>query len=257
MFSLEQILVPQIFTWLLIFTRMGAGIMMMPGLAEGYVSIRSRLLLALALGVLLTPVMAPFMPPMPGSPLALAVLLAGEIMIGAMIGTVARFLIAAMHIAGTIIALQSSLSSATQFDPTQATSGTILGNFLSVTAVVVLFAADFHLIMLRGLADSYTLFMPGDFPPLEDYIHYLTLLLSHVFEISFQISAPVVVIGLMLYFGAGILTRLMPSMQVFFILMPAQIVISLLVLAVVFAAIILNFTAEFMQIFSGFLEEIG
>lgn len=257
MFSLEQFIVPQIFTWLLIFTRVGSGMMMLPGFAESYVTIRARLLLALAIALLLTPVLQGFMPPVPGSPLILSILMLGESMIGLMIGLVARFLISTMHISGTIIATQSSLSMATQFDPTQSTQGTLIGNFMSMTAVVVLFAVDLHLVMLRGLSDSYTLFMPGDFPPLEDFISYLTLLLSKVFEIAFQISAPVVVIGLMLYYGAGVLSRLMPSMQVFFIIMPVQIVLSLFVLMVVFTSLMVNFTEFFAQTFGGFLEDLG
>jgi flagellar biosynthetic protein FliR len=257
MFSLEQFIVPQIFTWLLIFTRVGSGIMMFPGFAESYVTMRARLLLALAIAVLLTPVLQDFMPPVPGSPLTLTILMLGESMIGLMIGLVARFLISVMHIAGTVIATQSSLAMATQFDPTQATQGTLIGNFLSVTAVVVLFAVDLHLVMLRGLTDSYTLFMPGDFPPLEDFLSYITMLLSKAFEIAFQISAPVVVIGLMLYYGAGVLSRLMPSMQVFFIIMPVQIVLSLFILMVVFTSLMINFTELFAQVFSGFLEDMG
>jgi flagellar biosynthetic protein FliR len=257
MFSLEQFFVPQLFAALLIFTRVGSGIMMMPGLAEGTVSLRARLLLALSLAVLLTPVLSGFMPPVPGAPFALAVLLTGEIFIGAMIGTVARFLISTLHVAGTIISTQSSLSMATQFDPTQAMQGTLLGNFMSTTAVVVMFAVDLHLVMLRGLTDSYTLFMPGDFPPVEDFTAYLTMVLSHAFEVAFRLSAPVVVLGLLLYYASGILNRLMPSIQVFFIILPVQVMLSLVILLSVFGALIMNYTQFFADVFGGFLEDIG
>lgn len=257
MFSLEQFLVPQIFAALLIFTRIGSGIMLMPGLGEGSVSIRARLLLALSIAVLMTPILMEFMPKVPESPLLLGVLLTGEIFIGAMIGTVARFIISSLHIAGTIISTQSSLAMATQFDPTQATQGSLIGNFMSITAVVVMFAVDLHLVMLRGLSDSYTLFMPGDFPPVEDFTAYLTMLLSNVFEIAFQLSAPIVVIGLLLYYAGGVLSRLMPSVQVFFIIMPLQIFISLVVLMVAFGAIIMNYTEFFADTFGSFLEQIG
>jgi flagellar biosynthetic protein FliR len=257
MFSLEQFLVPQIFAVLLIFTRIGAGVMMMPGLGEGSVSTRARLLISLAIAVLMTPILMDFMPKVPASPLSLGILLTGEIFIGAMIGTVARFLMSTLHIAGTIISTQSSLAMATQFDPTQATQGSLIGNFMSVTAVVVMFAVDLHLVMLRGLSDSYTLFMPGDFPPIEDFAGYLTMLLSEVFEIAFQLSAPIVVIGLLLYYAGGVLSRLMPSVQVFFIIMPLQIFISLTILMVVFGAIIMNYTHFFADMFGGFLEQLG
>lgn len=257
MFSLETILVPQIFTALMIFTRVGSGIMILPGLAESYVTLRFRLLLALIIAVLMTPILSDFMPPVPASPLTLAILIFGESFIGLMIGTVARFLIGTLHVAGTIMSIQSSLTMAVQYDPTQAGQGTLLGNFLSITAVVVLFAVDLHLVMLRGLIDSYTLFTPGNVPPLDDFALYLAAILSKVFMIAFQLSAPVVVIGLMLYYAAGVLSRLMPSMQVFFIIMPAQVMLSLFIMMAVFGAIITNFTHFFADTFGSFLENFG
>ncbi|MBY0356193.1 MAG: flagellar biosynthetic protein FliR [Rickettsiales bacterium] len=257
MFSLEQFLVPQIFTVLLIFARIGTGIMFMPGFAEIYVNIRFRLILALCIAVLMAPLLHDFMPPVPASPLTLVILLFGESFIGLMIGLVARFIISAMHIVGTIVSTQSSLSMSTQFDPTQASQGTTIGNFMSVTAVVVLFSVDLHLVMLRGLSDSYTLFIPGDFPPVEDFSNYLALLLSKVFDISFQLSAPIIVISLLLYFAAGILSRLMPSLQVFYLILPVQVGLSLFVLMVVFSALMMNYTQYFADTFGGFLEEFG
>src|SRR5690606_23569742 len=105
------------------------------GIGEAYISARARLFLALTTGLVLTPVVQPLIPPIPGSPLGLTVLLMAEITIGVFMGLLSRMLIAAMHTAGMIIAMQSGLAAAMMFDPTAGTQGSPFGNLLSLTAV--------------------------------------------------------------------------------------------------------------------------
>jgi flagellar biosynthetic protein FliR len=251
--QIEELLVSEIFAVLFVFARIGAGFMVMPGFGESYVSARARLLLALAFSLVVAPLVSPSLPEIPGTPLMLGVLLLGEIIVGLAIGLVARFLIATLALTGSIISYQASLALATQFDISQQGQGTILGNFFSITAVVLLFTLDLHYVMIRGLADSYTLFLPGMFPPVEDFANYFAHLVSAIFEVAVKLSAPNIVVGLLLYFGAGILARLMPNMQVFFVILPAQIVLSFFIILAVFTSIMLNFTEFFSQTYGSFL----
>ncbi|MFO1242749.1 MAG: flagellar biosynthetic protein FliR [Rickettsiales bacterium] len=254
---LEHFLIGQLFTILLIFTRVGTGLMFMPFFGERVVTGRARLLMALAIAVTLAPVFEPVMPKVPASPFSLAVLLVAESLVGASIGMVCRFLISVMHIAGMIISVQSSLAVASQFDPTQAGQGSLIGNFLSMAAVVFLIATDMHYVMLRGLADSYSLFTPGAFPPVEDLAQYFSTLTSSIFLVSLKLSAPVVVIGLIVYIGGGVLTRLMPNLQIFFIILPAQIALTFFIMIGTFAAMMLSFGDYYAATFSDFLKLDG
>lgn len=251
---LEQFLVTQLFTVLLIFTRVGAGIMLLPFFGERVIFARSRLLFALALAIALAPALEPYMPKVPTNPFALGTLLLAELIIGSAIGLVCRFAISVMHIAGMIISVQSSLSMATQFDPTQATQGSLIGNFYSMAAVVFLLATDMHYVMLRGLGDSYSLFAPGTFLPAGDLAHYFAMLTSSIFLVSMKLSAPVVIIGLVVYIGAGILTRLMPNLQIFFIILPAQIALTFFIMMGTMAAIFLSFGDYYAATLSDFLK---
>ena len=250
---LEQFLVGELFTFLLIFCRIGAGAMVLPGFGELYVSPRVRLLFALAVSAVMMPVMTPHMPPPPGSPLALAVMIAAEILTGVMIGVVSRILISAMHTAGMIIAYQSSLASAMIFDITQAGQTSVIGNFLSFSALVFLFSANIHHVMFMGLFDSYSLFAPGVFLPVEDSANYIAQLISRVFLIAVQMAAPLIAVGLALYMGAGVLARLMPNMQVFFVIIPAQILLSFFILMVVISGMMLWYLRMLEEIMGGFL----
>ena len=139
----------------LVFARLGAALMVLPGIGEHYVLPRLRLLLALALSLLLAPALAARLPALPEEPLRLAALLGPEILTGLVLGFAARLAMAAIHVGGSLIATQSGLAAAGMFDPNEAATGTIPGTFLTVAALAILFAADFHHLLLRAVAASY------------------------------------------------------------------------------------------------------
>ncbi len=251
---LEQFLVSEIFTFLLIFTRIGTGIMLIPGIGESYVAPRFRLLLALMISLAMTPALAAQMPKPPTSALALTALLAMEILVGLFIGFVTRFLVTAMHTIGLIVSYQSSLAAATMFDMTQASQGSAIGNFLSVTAVVFLFTTDMHHLMLQALFESYAIFPAGFSVPINDMANFLARLSGDILILSVKLASPIIVVGLMIYMGSGVLSRLMPNMHVFFVIVPPQILISFMVLMLILSGLFLwylNFVEESLLHFSG------
>jgi flagellar biosynthetic protein FliR len=251
---LEQFLVTELFAFLLVFTRLGAAIMLLPGIGEAYVSPRVRLILALMVGLVVTPIAQPLMPPIPGSPLGLTVLLCAEITIGVFLGMLSRILISAMHTAGMIIAFQSGLAAAMMFDINAGTQGSPFGNLLSIGAVTMLFALDLHHLMLTGVADSYTLFAPGTYPPVGDFAQMATQIISSVFSIALAFAAPHIVVGLLVYLAGGLMSRLMPAMQVFFVIMPAQILASIFILMVTVSSAMLMYMSYFENMLTGFLK---
>ncbi len=224
---------------MLVFCRLGSAIMLLPGFGESYVPARVRLLLAAMFSVLLTPVIQN-LPPMPSNVINLFNIMFAEIMVGLFLGGLSRMLIAVVNIAGMIIAYQSSLASAVTQDLTLSQAqGTSLGNLLGMSALVLLFATDLHHLMLRGLADSYGLFLPGQFPPIDDFTNHAIHTMSSVFQMAMKMSAPHIVIGLIIYLAAGIIARLMPNIQIFFLLMAPQLLISFFILMICSGALML------------------
>lgn len=236
---LSDILITQLFAFLLVFCRMGSAIMVLPGFGESYVPARVRLLLAAVFSILLAPVIQ-HLPPMPNNIMSLFTLLLAEIMIGLFLGGLSRMLISAIHMAGMIIAYQSSLASAVTQDLTLSQAqGTSLGNLLGMSALVLLFATDLHHLMLRGLAESYTLFLPGEFPQVADFANHSVNIINSAFQMAMKIAAPHLVIGLIIYLGAGIIARLMPNIQIFFLMMAPQLLISFFILMICSSAMML------------------
>lgn len=238
---LEQFLVTQSFAFLLIFARIGAGVMVLPGIGEAYVPPRIRLLFALMISLVLLPLLSTSLPAAPASPYMLGILLAGESLVGLFIGGVVRILISVMHVAGTVIAYQIGLSSATVFDINQTSQGAMIGNLLSLTGVILLFVLDLHHLMLQGLADSYAMFPAGSFPDVADMSDLAATTVSRSFLVAMKLSAPFLIVGIITNLAAGVLARLMPNMQIFFVMMPPQIVLGLFLLMATLSAIMLGF----------------
>lgn len=252
---LSQILITELFAFLLVFCRIGTAVMLLPGFGESYIPARVRLFLAAMFSVVLAPVIHS-LPPMPSDIMSLFTILLAEIMIGLFLGGLSRMLISAVHMAGMIIAYQSSLASALTQDiaHTQA-QGTSLGNLLGMTALVLLFATDLHHLMLRGLADSYTLFQAGQFPQVEDFAGHATQTMNSSFQMAMKMASPHLVIGLIIYLGAGIIARLMPNIQIFFLMMAPQLLISFFILMITASAIMLWYMEYIKDSLGGFLTQ--
>ena len=250
---LSQLLSADAFALFLVFARVGSALMLLPGFGEAFVSPRVRLLLALSITVVLTPVVGDRLPAAPDSPLEMFMMLGSEIAVGLFLGALSRMLLAALHIAGTIIGFQSSLANADLFDPINATQGSLIGAFLNVLGVFLVFMSDLHHLMLLAIADSYTVFVPGNLPSMGDAATTAVDTLARSFTLAMQISAPFIVVGLIFYLGIGLLARLMPQVQIFFIAIPIQVTLAIMVLALTLSAGMLWFLEYFQASFNFFL----
>jgi len=227
--------------FMLMFARIGTMIMLLPGLGETGVPTRMRLVVALVLTAVLLPLHRAAYTVDLRSLGPVLVALAEELLIGAVLGLTARLTISALQVAGSIVAQQLGLGFVTAVDPTQGQQGVIVGNFLSMLGITVLFATNLHYLVIAALNDSYALFRPGEVPFAGDMAALVTSTTAGAFRIGVQLSAPFLVFGLLFNLGLGVLSRLMPQMQVFFVGVPASILIGFLVLLLVIGAMMSTF----------------
>ncbi len=220
------------FAFMLIFARVGTLIMLMPALGDERVPVRIRLVFALVFTLVLYPLVADAYPALPGSLPAILELAAGEMAVGFFIGLIARLITGALQVAGATIAFQMGLGFAQGVDPTQGTQGALVTSFLSVLGVTLIFTTDLHHLLIAAIHDSYLLFVPGAPLPVGDAAEMATNVVTQVFRVGAQMAAPFIVFGLTFYLGLGVLSRLMPQIQIFFVALPANIMLGLLLIAV-------------------------
>ncbi len=252
--SIEAFLTGSIFQFLIIFARIGAAISLIPGFGESYVAMRSRLAFGLLMSFVLMPIVKDMIPALPPEPIAMALLVISEVVIGLFFGLICRIILMAALSAGMVIALQIGIANAFSNDPTTAQQGAVTGNFLVAVGVVLIFATDLDHQTLRALVGTYGVFHPGDVPQLQDVANMVARVSADSFVLALQMSAPFLVYGVILMVGMGLLARLMPTLQVFFVVMPLQLFLGFGLLAVTISAAMIWFLEVYRNHLAGFLE---
>ncbi|MFZ0423856.1 MAG: flagellar biosynthetic protein FliR [Xanthobacteraceae bacterium] len=240
-------------SFLLVFARIGTMVMLLPGLGEQNISARLRLTIALILAAVLLPLHRSAYHVDPTALGPIIVLLVEEIVIGAVLGLTARLTVSALDVAGSVIAQQLGLGFVTAVDPMQGEQGVILGNFLTMLGVTMFFATDMHHLVIFALNDSYTLFEPGELPASGDVAALLTKTVAGAFRIGIQLSAPFLAFGLLFNLGLGLLSRMMPQMQVFFVALPLSILLGFLFMVLVIGSMM----GIFLDYAGGVLHELA
>ena len=239
-------------TFMLVFARVGAMVMLMPGFGESNIPVRIKLGIALLLTLIILPLHRAAYQIDLTSMSSLGVLMVHEIVIGIVLGATARVTLSALAIAGSVIAQQLGLGFVTAVDPTQGQQGLLIGNFLTILGVTLLFATDSHHLVIAALNESYRIFSPGEVMPSGDVAALATRAFATAFKIGMQLSAPFLVFGLVFNIGLGVLARLMPAMQVYFVGVPLSIMIGFLI----FAFVLTGMMATYLNYFIGVMHEL-
>lgn len=236
---LQEIVLGNISAFLVVFMRLGLALMVMPGIGDSFVTPQVRLLFALAMSLVLAPFLAPGLPALPEGSFPVITLLASEAFIGIFIGTVMRIMITALDTAGMIISIQTGFSNALVFNPVTSSQGSVTGALLSSLGVTLLFVTNMHHYMLAATVESYQLFPAGSLPDMGSISEIVSRTVSAAFRIGVQLALPFLVVGTLIQFGFGLLGRLMPQVQIFFLAMPLQILLSLVMLSLILSAVML------------------
>lgn len=220
---LSQILPAEAFGYLLITIRMVAMVMTYPGIGDNTIPRKLRVTFAAATSVVVYLSVREAIPPMPASVWGLTMLAFRELIIGVMMGTVTRFILTAAHVAGSVISMQTGLAAAQSFDPAQGGQSAIVASFMTVMAITLIFVMDIHHLMIKGLVHSYSSFPIGEVIPFVDFARVATHYVSSSFKLGIALASPFIAYALIFNLSLGLIARMMPQFQVFFIGMPINI----------------------------------
>jgi flagellar biosynthetic protein FliR len=254
---LDHFLLSQVFAFMMLSTRFGAFLMALPAFGDSYVSVRVRVMLALALSLMMMPLLESAMPAVPGSPLLMLSYFAAEIFIGVFFGLIARAITSTMHVAGTAIANQSSLALAAIFDSNAGVQSSIVANLYSLMGLMLMIALDLHHILFAAIMQSYTLFPAGIWPETGDMSMLFNRKMADAFLLGVQFSMPHIIMLLLIYLLGGVMGRLMPTFQVFFVLMPGQILVATLLIFALIAPMAVMYGQYLQEAFMQFALSIG
>lgn len=221
------------YAWIgaLLFARLGAVMMIAPGWGEQTTPAMMRLGVAVLVVATLAPTLAGNAPAMPRDITGAIPMVITEVIIGLILGLGARLMMSALQVAGATVGLASGLGFAQQVDPIASQPAAIFSGFFSMMGVVLIMSAGLHRVMIEAAADSYVLFPPGAFPPIGDASTFVIDAVSNSFRLGIQIAAPVLIFSLVFNVALGLISRLIPQVQVFMTAMPLSVMLGLAVTA--------------------------
>jgi flagellar biosynthetic protein FliR len=209
----------------LVFCRLGAAILVFPGLSDDAIPARTRLLVALGASLLIFPLVQAGMPSLPKQTSTLVMLIGAELIIGLLMGLGARLFMAALSVAGELVAFAAGLQAATLFDPSSQSSTGAPTIFLTLSGGLIVLSLGLHHDLIRAIAQSYAAFPVGVLPPVAGVTAAVVKIFADFSALGLQLAAPMVVAGLLTTALFGLLNRLIPQLQVFFISVPISVVV--------------------------------
>ena len=214
----------------LVFCRVGALIMLLPGIGESSVPPRIRLGLALVLSLAFYPILRAGLPAVPGTVGGVFAQVFIEIAIGLSIGSLLRLFLGTLSVAGETISLQTTLSFAQTANPGQPPTTTV-ATFLSLLGLTLIFATDLHQMFIAAIIKSYAMFPAGRGFMISDFGQLAIQTVASTFALGIQLAAPVIVFSLVFNIAAGFIGRAMPQFQIFFVATPLSVLFGLSILA--------------------------
>jgi flagellar biosynthetic protein FliR len=232
----------------LIFARLGAIVMLIPGIGETFVPARVRLGFAFLFAIVLFPILAGVAPPVPITVSGAAGAVIKEVLIGLMMGAVLRLFMTSLSTAGEIVSIQTTLSFAQTANPTEAQPSPSLGTFLGLLGLLLIMTTNLHHLFIAAIVKSYAIFPFTRAVPVADAGQLAIQTVSRSFGLGLQLAAPVLVFSLVFSIATGLVARVMPQFQVFFVATPLQVLLGLSVFALSLGSIGMVWVDRYAQL---------
>ncbi|WP_410216409.1 flagellar biosynthetic protein FliR [Paracoccus sp. (in: a-proteobacteria)] len=212
----------------LVYVRVQACVLILPGLGERVIPSRVKVAIAMAIA----PLLAGSVPlrEMPDTPLGLLSQIGVEMILGFVTGTMLRLLTLALDIAATAIAATASLSQIIGIQNEAAPHP--IGNMLHLAGIAVLMALGLPMMLVELMADSLRLWPPAALPDVGTLSMGIVNVVRDSFWLAMMLAAPFTLGGFLYQALTGVINRVMPALPVVFIGAPAAVFLALLGLGV-------------------------
>ena len=211
----------------IVFLRVSAVVAMLPILSDRSTPVRIKG----GLSVLITMLVIPFVgrpAEMPADPISLLLMMAGEVLIGFILGFASSLLFAGIQMAGDLIGFQMGFSIVNVIDPATSAQVSIISEFQYLLAGLLFLAVDGHHMLILAVSESYTVLPVLGFHVTGALVQSLVELSRELFVIAVKISSPVVIALVFANLGLGLIARTVPQINILVVGFPLQIAIGLI-----------------------------
>ena len=229
--DIQLIPVEQFQTFLIVTSRVAGFIGAIPVLSSAQTPGKVKTALVVATSLTLFPLMENYVPQVNFAPTPFLLLIVAELLLGLLLGLIARLIFTAIEFGATVIGYQMGFAAANVFDPQSERQVALISQFQNVFAILIFLAINGHHLFLRLAVKSYEYLPPGQLNVGGEAIPFLMEQAAHMFALGVQFSAPVLVVLLLSGLILGILARVFPQLNVFLLSFPINIGTAFIVIA--------------------------
>lgn len=239
------------FGFMLVLCRVSAAVMVLPGFGETEVPVVLRVGLAVGITLLIFPGVEAMMPASGGAALHDLAMIGSELACGLLLGWLARLMTLSLPIAGQIISTMIGLASVLQPDPELGSQTTGVSRVLALAAPVLILSSGLYAMPLGALAGSYRLVPPGTLLSVGDAAQSVAVETEGCFPLALRLAAPLILAGFVWQVMLGLLAKLVPSLQVYGLSLPGQVLGGLLLLALLIVPMLAVWMQAMQTSFAG------
>ena len=242
----------QVAAFLILFARVGAVLMLLPVFSDDGIPGQIRVLIAVGMTLGLWGLLGHLTTPYATTDLTLPGILLAELMTGLAMGAIVKIMFHAISIAGSVISMQTGLSAAMMFDPSQGGQVPLMSKVVTLAAAVFCMALQVHHLWIAAIVHSYAAFPVGGLPPAQDFATLAVEVVTRAMALGISLAAPLLIFGIVFNVALGLAARLAPAIQVFFIAQPLNIMLGLALTATLIGGVLTAFAtamADWMQAF--------
>lgn len=250
-FSVELIL-----TGFLIFVRVSALVGSAPFFSNASIPVRVKALTAIALTIILYPIV-PLQGaaiPMDAKSLEVVIAILKEVLVGIAMGLTGQLIFAAFQMGGELMSINIGIAFANVVDPVSQNQGSIISQLFMLLGIFIFLGIGGHIYYIRALAESFDI-VPVGVMVAHQAAPVFMRIAAYMFIISVQMAAPFIIVLFLLDLSFAIFARIMPQANIFFIALPLKIGIGFLLLLLILPFTPMAFESFFDRIW-GFLDQL-
>jgi flagellar biosynthesis protein FliR len=235
----------------ILFCRIGACLMVAPGVSNAQIPMQIRLFIAIAITLALAPALIdrPQLKALGDDPISLFRIIAAESLIGGMIGMLGRLFFSALETGAVAAANLLGLMNPFGVEVDQNQPQPPLATMILMAATVLILAADIHWEILRGLVASYDAIpVRSDFDP-QFALRHAGQVLGQSFLIAIRVTSPFFLYAIVVNIALTLVNRVTPQIAIFYVAPPFVVTGGLLLLYFTIKPMI----GEFMSSFAAWL----
>jgi flagellar biosynthetic protein FliR len=242
-------------SFVLILVRISIVLFMFPILGAGIWPNMVKAGLALTITIVLFPVVRLDHTLFPETTLGGARLIVSELVLGLIIGLTVHLLFAAVQLAGQLVGFQMGFAIANVLDPESGVQSPVLAQMGSWVASLIFLLLNGHHVLLNTLAESFDVVQVGSLWLGDGLFHKMLELSGDMFTMAVKLGAPAIAALLMTSAAFGIVSKVVPQMNILIAAFPVTIVMGLFFFGVCLEAL-LYFMRQYVAGFGNMLRTI-